>query len=77
MAIEVEVIMDGSVNGNEFLKLGTPSDALHRSLSSSKRLMGIPSQTFPPTRGVQAARHARARDCSAIGTRAVGDDDAR
>jgi len=54
MAIEVEVIMDGSVNGDEFPKRGTSSKTLHGSLSSSERLMGILNAVIRPFPSVLA-----------------------
>ena len=41
MAVEVEVVVDGGVGGNEFLERGIASEKLHGTLSSSERLMGI------------------------------------
>jgi len=76
MAIKVELIMDGSMNGGELLKRGTASETLHGSLSSSERLMGIFRPVVQPSRGVLAASHAEARECRAAGTQAVGDDGA-
>ncbi len=62
MTVEGAVIMDGRVNGNDFRKRGTASEALHGPLSSSQRLMGNPCPTAPPTRGVLSASHAVVRE---------------
>lgn len=54
MTIEVETVVDGSVNGDKSLKRGIASATLDGSLSSSERLMGIFRPVFQPSRGVLA-----------------------
>ncbi len=54
MAIEIEVVVDGSVNGDKFLKRGIASETLHGSLSSSERLKGIFSSVVQPPRRLLA-----------------------
>ena len=41
MTVEIEVIVDRGVNGGEFLQGLDISEARHRALSSSERLVGI------------------------------------
>ena len=68
MTIEVDVVVDGSANGNEYPKRDTASEMLHGSLSSSERLMGIFRPVVQPSRSVMAASDAEARECRAAGT---------
>ena len=77
MAIEVEVITDDSVNGDEFLKHGIASETLYGSLSPSERLMGIFRPVVQPSRRDLAASDAEVRKRRAVGTKAVGDDTSR
>lgn len=77
MAIEVEVNMDGSVNGNEFLKRGIASETLLGSVSSSERLMGIFRPVVQPSRRILATSDAEVRKRLVLGTKAVSDDTSR
>jgi len=76
MAIEVEMVVNGGVHGNEFLKRGIASETLHGSLSSSERLMGVFGTIVQPARCVVAASNIEVRECCAVGTKAVGNDGA-
>ena len=77
MAIEVEVIMDGCVNGDKFLKRDIASETLHGSLSSSERLMGIFRPVVQPSRGAPAITYAEVRKRRSARTKVVGNDTSR
>ncbi|MDF1806802.1 MAG: hypothetical protein P1U60_10530 [Hyphomonas sp.] len=76
MTTEVEMVVDGGVDGNEFLKRGIASETLHGSLSSSERLMGVLGPILQPSRGILAVAYAEVRECRAARTKPVCNDGA-
>lgn len=55
VTVEVEVVVDGGLNGDEFLQSCRASETLHGPFPSSKRLMGVLGTIVQPSRGVLPA----------------------
>ncbi|GJL89843.1 MAG: hypothetical protein DHS20C03_35520 [Minwuia thermotolerans] len=66
MAIEVELVVNGGVNGDEFLKRSVASEPLHGSFPLSERLMGIFRPVVQPPGGVLATGNAEVRECRSV-----------
>jgi hypothetical protein len=75
VALRIKVVVDLTVDGDEFLKRLRPTEFEHRRLSSSKRLMGILGPIVLPTAHFPACEVADIPHGCAVGAQAVGDDD--
>lgn len=77
LAIEVEVIVDDGVNGDEFLQGNRPSESLHGPLSSPERLMGILGPVVQPSCSILPPPEAQHCQGCPVRSEAVGNDFSR
>jgi hypothetical protein len=75
VTLRIKVIVDLTVDGNEFLKRLRPPEFKHRRLSSSKRLMGILGPIVFPSADFPAFEVADLPHGRGVGAQPVGDDD--
>ena len=71
LALQVEMVMDGGMNGGEFLQTSHTTKAQHRPFSSPKRLMRILASVVQPAAGFLLVRIADDLHRSAIGTQLI------
>src|SRR5215207_4072712 len=74
MALEVEHIVDGGMDGEKTLGRPGGLEALHTSFALSQWLMGILCPVIPPTSCVVAPRKTKFAQRSAVGSELVGHD---
>jgi hypothetical protein len=75
MALRIEMVVNRSVDGDEFLQTSHPPKSKHGPLSSSKWLVRILGSIIKPAAGflfVHIADHLHRRT---VGTELVGDED--
>jgi hypothetical protein len=77
VAPQVEMVMNGSMNGRGFLQTSHTPKAQQRTFSSSKRLMRVLTPIVQPTAGFLLLCIAYFSHCSAVGSQFVDHDDMR
>ena len=71
MSLQVEMVMDGSMNGDELLQTSHTTKAQHRPFSSSKRLVRILASVVLPAPGFLLVRIADDLHRGAIGAQLI------